>query len=169
MHTLHLFQRVPVLIACAALGGFVALPAAQAAGKVEVSYVTPDQFTDIGFGSFARDRSLSSLSEIFDGLARFLPDGQTLRIDVLDVDLAGEVFPRAAHDFRVVRGGVDWPQVKLRYRLQAGGNTLKSGEQQVRDINYMFSRRGLTVGGSNLPYEKRMLENWFREQFLKAQ
>ena len=163
----------PLLASMAALltavVGLVALPAAHAAGKVEVTFITPEKFSDIGFGSVERERSLAELTDIFGGLAPFLPDGQTLRIDVLDVDLAGDVFPRSARDVRVLRGTVDWPQVTLRYTLQADGSTLKSGQEQVRDMSYMFSRRGLSHVGSNLPYEKRMLEHWFREQFMPAQ
>jgi len=175
MHSPTLLPRrhwtdVPGLLAGALLAGLLVAPVAQAAGKVEVSYIAPEKFTDVGLGSFARDRSLDGLTQIFEHLGRFLPDGQTLRVEVLDVDLAGEIRPASVHDYRVVRGGVDWPQVMLRYTLQGADNsTLKSGEERVRDLNYLFGRRGLTVDNTNLPYEKRMLENWFREHFMPAQ
>jgi hypothetical protein len=169
MRRLPDIRRVPALLAASALAGLLAWPAAQAAGKVDVSYVAPEKFTDIGFGSVEREHTLSELTGIFNALASFLPDDQTLRIEVLDVDLAGDVFPRSTREVRVLRGTVDWPQVTLRYTLLAGGSTLKSGQERVRDMSYMFSRRGLTNVGSNLPYEKRMLEYWFREQFMPAQ
>jgi hypothetical protein len=162
-------RALPAWLTAAALAGLLAAPAAQAAGKVEVSYTTPEKFTDIGWGSVTRDRNLDSLTTVFETLGRFLPDGQTLRVEVLDVDLAGEPRPGTVHEVRVVRGGVDWPQITLRYTLLDDGKAVKSAEERVRDANYMTSRRGLTTIGSNLPYEKRMVENWFRAQFLQAQ
>ncbi len=49
--------------------------------------------------------------------------GQVLKIDVLDLDLAGTVRParRGAGDIRIVRGGADAPHIRVRYALTAGG------------------------------------------------
>jgi hypothetical protein len=166
---LPLIPRVPALLAFAALAGVLHAPVAQAAGTVEVSYVEPEKFTDIGWGSFNRERTLDHLTTIFETLGRFLPDGQTLRVEVLDVDLAGEARLGTVNERRVLRGGIDWPQVKLRYTLLADNKVIKSAEEQLRDINYLSTLRGLTATSSNLPYEKRMIENWFKVQFMQAQ
>ena len=156
-------------VAAAALVLALVGPAAQAAGKVDVTYVEPEKFTDVGWESMTRDRNLSNLTSIFETLGRFLPDGRTLRVDVLDVDLAGEPRPGTVRELRVVRGGIDWPQITLRYTLLDDGKAIRSAEERVQDSNYLSARRGLTAAGSNLPYEKRMVENWFRVQFLQAQ
>lgn len=141
---------------------------AQAAGSVAVRYVDPAHFTDIGFGSLDRERTLRSLTEVFEQLGRQLPDGQTLSLEVLDVDLAGEVWPRIGLEYRVLRGGADWPRMTLRYTLQADGRTLKAGESRLADMTYLFTLRGLTAKDSNLPYERRMVERWFGDTFPAA-
>ncbi len=151
-------------VMAAIAAGLFALGPAQAAGTVEVSYVKPEQFTDIGWGSFERQRSLRLMTQVFQGLGRQLADGQTLKVEVVDIDLAGEIWPRGMHDIRILRGRADWPRVQLRYRLQAAGRDLKSGEQQITDMAYMLTSSLSTRDGS-LPYEKRMLERWARDTF----
>lgn len=133
-----------------------------AAGSAEVRYLQPQKFTDAGFGSFERERTLLSLTQHFDALARRLPDGQTLRVEVLDVDLAGEVWPRGPNEVRVLRGRADWPHMTLRYTLLDGSRTVKAGEARLADMSYLFSPQRIQQYG-DLPYEKRMLDDWFKE------
>ena len=134
-----------------------------AAGTAQVNYVHPEKFTDAGFGSFERERTLRSLTEHFQVLSKRLPDGQTLRVEVLDIDLAGEVWPRVPSEVRVLRGRADWPHMSLRYTLLDGSRTVKAGTARLSDMNYLFSQRGVQQYG-DLPYEKRMMERWFSEQ-----
>ena len=138
-------------------------PPSGAAGNAQVSYVQPDRFTDIGFGSIDRERTLQSLTEYFDTLGKRLPDGQTLRIEVLDVDLAGEIWPRSAHEVRVLRGRADWPNMTLRYTLLEGSRTVKAGEARLADMAYLFNQQRLSQYG-DLAYEKRMLDRWFKQE-----
>lgn len=155
-------------VAALATAACFALPA-QAAGTVEVSYIQPEKFIDIGFGNYDRERNQASLNESFQRLARLLPDGQALKIEVLDVDLAGELKPGSARDIRIVRGGADWPRIKLRYSLQAGNTTLKAGEDNLADMNYLFSQRTIIARDGGLPYEQRLINRWFTETFASPQ
>lgn len=171
---MHTFLKAPSNPAmAAALAATFALAAAplpaHAAGLVEVSYVQPEQFADVGRGVFERERTLRSLTRHFEQLGQKLPTGQTLRVEVLDVDLAGFVRPFGVHELRVLRGGADWPHMTLRYTLVAEGRTVKAGEDQLADLNYMFYLRGGADQGGDLPYEKRMLERWFGANFAVAQ
>lgn len=152
--------RALLAAACLALAG-----AAQAAGQVEVKWVEPEKFIDIGFGSYERERNQASLEEIFQQMARQLPSGQTLKIEVLEVDLAGETRPGSVRDVRIVRGGVDWPRMTLNYSLHEGGNTLKSGQAKLADMNYLFGTRAIGPAEGHLPYERRMLMRWFEDSF----
>jgi hypothetical protein len=140
---------------------------ASATGSAEVSYVQPEKFTDVGFGSIERERTLQSLTQHFETLGKRLPDGQTLRVEVLDVNLAGEVWPRGVHEVRVLRGRADWPQMTLRYTVLEGSRTLKAGEARLADMSYLFSQQRIHQYG-DLPYEKRMLDNWFKEELAPA-
>jgi len=155
--------RVFAALALAAAAA-TALPA-HAAGSVLVRYVQPEQFADIGFGSFERDRTLQSLTDYLGRLGRQLPDGQTLQLDVTDVDLAGSIEPWRTNSIRVMRGRADWPNIALRYTLQQGGSTLKSGEARLHDMNYMMTRPTPDVRDGELSYEKRMLKKWFDATF----
>jgi len=149
-------------ISFVALSLAVAGMPAQAAGSAEVSYVQPEKFTDAGFGSAERERTLQSLTAYFDSLGKRLPDGQTLRVEVLDIDLAGEVGPRGPHEVRVLRGRADWPHIALRYSVLEGSRTVKAGEARLADMAYLVDTQRLSQYG-DLPYEKRMLERWFKE------
>ena len=132
-----------------------------AAGTVEVTYVEPDKFTDIGFGSVDRERVLRQMTLVLEEFAAKLPDGQTLKFEVTNIDLAGEQRPGRSQDIRVLRGMADWPQVKLRYTLTAGNSTLKSGEANIYDMGYQYGT--VDAVGTNLPYERRMLRKWFND------
>lgn len=127
------------------------------AGKVEVSWVEPDRFADAGRSVVDRERTMSALGDHLKRWARRLPGDQVLKIEVLDVNLAGEIEPFRGRDLRVLRGSVDWPLIKLRYTLQAKGSTLKSGEAEVADRHYRLGERV-----SELGFEKRMLDKWFK-------
>lgn len=140
---------------------------AQAAGTVQVSFDKPDEFVDIGHNRWDQDRTLDQLREVFKGWAAKLPDGQTLKVEVLDVDLAGRLQPRRGDEIRVLNGRADWPRIKLRWTLSAGDRTLKSGEDDLADMAYLQTFGGLDRSLS-LPYEGRMLERWFAERVTGA-
>ena len=137
---------------------------AHGAGQVEVSFTKPEQFADAGRGAYERERTMNSLREHFGTYAARLPDSQTLRVEVLDVDLAGDQDRlRLSSDTRVLRGRADWPHIKLRWSLEEGGRALKSGDENLSDMHYFFGVRNVDKYG-DLPYEKRMLDQWFKDK-----
>ena len=151
--------------AAAALAATLLAGAAHAAATVEVRYVEPDNFADIGRSSWDRERTLNALTEHLQKLGRALPDGQTLRLDVTDIDLAGDIRPWGWQEARVLRGQADWPQIKLRYTLTEGERTLSSGEARLSDLAYMQTLSGRDRPGETLAVEKRMVRRWFAETF----
>ena len=139
------------------------------AGTVEVRYEQPERFSDVGPRRDA-DAVQQQLTGIFDALAaRQLPASQVLRIVVTDVDLAGEIPPGAVrlHDVRVMGRHPDWPRITLRYSLQDGGRVLTEGSEVVSDMAYL-SRSTQASGSGALPYERRMLADWFDKRFGRA-
>jgi hypothetical protein len=155
------------LIAGAALATLttlgVALPAKAA---VTVAFVQPENFRDLPFSPIERERLLKDFAEYFATLNKSLPAGQDLRIEVLDLDMAGRIVPnaRAGEDLRVMRGGADWPHMKLRYTLSANGQVLSSGEEQLSDMSYLDHINKYSSGDS-LRYEKHMVDDWFDKKF----
>lgn len=150
------------LLSLALSAAIAALPGgAQAAGRVEVHWLQPEQFSDIGRSAADRERHLADLAESLQQLGAALPDGQTLTLEVSDVDLAGELLPGRLHDIRVLRDRADWPRLQLHYTLRAGTSVLKSGQADLADMNYFFGPRPQ----GSLAYEKRMIDRWFRSEF----
>ena len=140
------------------------------AASVEVHFVQVDQYADAGRDVRSREEVQQGLGQHLKRLGATLPNSQLLAIDVLDIDLAGEIRPlhRVWPDIRVMRGGADWPRITLRYTLRDGSALLTSGEERLSDMNYLVAGayRGYDQGEA-LRYEKRMLDRWFNERFGK--
>lgn len=158
-----------VLAGLAGLAGLTALLASSAAlAEVNVTYVKPDGFTDMPFSPIERERTLKDFSDYFATLDKKLPQGQTLKIEVLDIDLAGRLYPRrAGEDIRVMNGGADWPRVHLRYTLEENGQVLRSGDEQISNMNYQWNRTSY-FDNDAMRYEKQMLDDWFKKAFAPA-
>ena len=161
------FFKPALMLAC--LAATAATAATAAAAAVEVSFVNPPGFSDAGSTVWEREANLRALTEHLQSLgARYLSADQTLKVEVLDVDLAGSMRPseRAGRDLRVVRGGADWPRINLRYTLQGGGQPGLSGEESVADLDYSH---GFTAQRASRPlhYEEHMLDVWFKARLVE--
>lgn len=159
-------NRLSLLAVVAAAAAVLSSPA-QAAGAVQVNFVQPERFSDVRDAHMQSERYLELLKlNITDAALPYLADGQTLKVDVLDVDLAGEIRRGARpQDVRVLKGGADWPRIQMRWALEAGGQTLKSGEATVQDMAYLQRIIGTPHSQEALRYERRMLDDWFKTQF----
>lgn len=144
-----------------AMSGLLALAAGAASAEVTVNYVEPERFSDLPFASWERDAVLKDLTGHFAKLGAQLPPGQNLRVDVLDVDLAGREYPGGVRDLRIVKShGADWPRIDLRFAIEQNGQVLRSGEVQLRDMAFM-DRINRHTDNASLRYEKRMIDDWF--------
>ena len=144
-----------------ALGGLLALAAGAASADVTVNYVQPERFSDLPFATWEREDVLKDLTKHFTKLGAQLPPGQSLRVDVLDVDLAGREYPGGPRDLRIIKSnGVDWPRIDLRFAIEQNGQVLRSGEVQLRDMAFM-NRISRHTDSDSLRHEKRMIDDWF--------
>lgn len=151
------------LILSIVLATSASLLAGAAHGGVTVNFVEPEKFTDMPFNSYDKQRVMEDLKKHFDRLASGLTAGQELKIDVLDIDLAGRIEPnRTTQDLRILRGRADWPAITLRYNLESQGKSLKSGEERIFDMAYLSGHNHYN-SGENLRYEKQMLDTWFKK------
>jgi hypothetical protein len=144
------------------VAGGLLLASAAATAEVTVQFVQPENYPDMPFSPVDRDAILKDIGDYFTKLGKNLPEGTDLRIDVLDLDLAGRLEPsrRGAHDLRILRGGADWPRMKLHYSVESGGKVVNSGDAQLQDMDYQA--RGNRVSGSEpLRYEKQMIDDWY--------
>lgn len=153
-----------------ALAGLLALGASAASAGVTVNYVESDKFADLPFAPWERKEVLEVLADHFVELGKALPPGQELKVEVLDIDLAGREYPhiRGGHDLRILKGTADWPVMELRYTLSANGQVLGSGNARLSDMNYLH-RSSRLHDSDRLRFEKRMIEEWFNETILHKQ
>lgn len=138
-----------------------------AAGTVSVSFVNAPGFADASATAWDKGANQRALAGHLRALGqRHLAAGQVLKVEMLDLDLAGTTRPsrHTDHDLRIVRGMADAPRISLRYTLEEGGQPLRSGEESLTDVNY---GRGLShaSGADPLRHEKRMLDDWFKQRF----
>jgi len=143
-----------------------ALAPAFATGTVQVSYEGADRFADAGRTLRDVEATERVLTAWLQALGkRRLADGQTLKIVITDIDLAGELRVGARGDTRVTTGGADWPRLTLHYTLE-GGAAPASADEVVADKDYL--RRTEVLPSDPLRYEKRMLDHWFTARFAEG-
>lgn len=157
-----------VLCVAAFLAALLAALPALAAGTAEVRLVSPDTYADAGWHSFDRARNLQRLRAHLEALAARLPDGQRLSVEILDVDLAGEERPGRMNGVRVLRGGADWPRMRLRWQLSGTGISPRGADEWLSDPSYLTRLPPPPASAEALPYETRMLDEWFQERILQG-
>ncbi len=148
------------------------LPAlAQVQANVNVRFVAPERYTDAEnrFGSGPPLRvTLAEMRRLFETLGnRVLAPGQSLDIDVLDIDLAGFDQPGGGVPFglRVVND-VTPPRFRLRYVLREGRRTVLSAEETVSDLNFLM-RYARSTSGQTFYYEREVLRDWFQARIAE--
>lgn len=143
------------------------IPTAAGAG-VKVTVVAPKHISDRDFRSAGeRNAAINEIQRHLQQLgSRYLKAGQDLTVEVLDIDLAGDLrpFPRSMSDVRVM-ADVTPPRIKLRYTLRQNGRVTGRGTETLSDMNYL-SRPQARLSGERLAYEKEMLRDWFEAKFV---
>ena len=151
-----------------ALAGLFLLSAGGASAAVTVSYYHPENYGDLPIAKWERDEVLKDLTEHFDTLGKTLPAGQDLKVEVLDLKLAGRIRPRTGgYDIRVL-SGVDWPRMHIRYAIESGGKVISSGESKLSDMSYT-NRPTRYSDSETLRYEKHMIDEWFKKTIVAKQ
>ncbi len=138
------------------------------AQAADVTFTDPNKFID---ATFDRPRSEKHLREVQDAVSKmfsqladkYLAPGQSLTVEVRDIDLAGRIEPTMsmANDIRVMRTS-SWPRLQFVYTVTQNGAVVRSGEADIHDFNYLtgFNRY---FDSDRLRYERQMLADWFRE------
>jgi Protein of unknown function (DUF3016) len=161
---MRLAAAAPITI----LSCLLALPVS-ALGAVHVSFSHPERYRDAGRYAYEAtdDRVLSRIQRHLEALGeRKLAPGQTLSVEVLDIDLAGRSEPWRfpSNNVRVMLD-VTWPRMSVRYVLEEQGQTIASGQESIVDMNYL-GQPSVYPYGDPLRYEKHMLDDWFESRFV---
>jgi hypothetical protein len=144
-------------------------PSASLAG-VTVRFINPDRYSDADIvDASSREANLAEFRRHFEELGRrYLAPGQTLTIDIVDIDLAGDKqFVRsAAERVRVVTWATP-ARIELRYTLSGKGTHAQSGRALVTGDSAQYGPYARFESARFAP-EKAMLRDWFRRQFAGA-
>ena len=111
-----------------------------------------------------REKVFKNFEKHFTQLAARLPENQTLKIEVTDVDLAGDTRVIGIDRLRIVRE-IDFPRLNFSYQLlDENHKVIKSEDVVLKDMNFM-SGSNARYSNDLLAYEKRMLDEWFQDSF----
>jgi hypothetical protein len=157
------------LLSVFVISSTLCMTASVANASTTVNFVAPEKYADMPFAYYEKDRVKAGLKEHFEKLGATLPAGEDFKVEVLDVDLAGERDYRAGApmDLRILRGGADWPRIEVRYSVESQGKVLTSGTTQISDMNYLQTFNQYSKN-EFLRYEKRMIDKWFKESVMGA-
>jgi hypothetical protein len=164
----HALSIAALLALCAGVPTFAASAGEDGPrGTAEIMFAQPERYIDAGDGPAEARANLALLQRSLQELAQqWLQPGQSLRIEVEQVDLAGRVEPALRHPqpLRVLRGSTDWPRIDLQYTLSTAATGARaSGTASISDPAYLLHPIAYT--GEPLRYERRMLAQWFRQRF----
>jgi len=163
------------LILICVISAFLISPESNAA-KVEVKWTNPDSYRDIHPGDENRKSYRAKLFKRFDKhfakLASRLPKNQTLKIEVFDLDLAGDIDYGSIYRIRYVED-VYYPSIKFSYQLvNADNSTVKSGDINLKDVNFLQFNNTIRYHSQSYGYDKKMIADWFnktfKDQFVKG-
>lgn len=157
------------LVRAAALCGLSVLATSTAHATAIVNFIAPEKYMDFPTAAWDRVEPQRQLTAHFEKLSEKLPKDETLKIEILDIDLAGRIEPNRAalRDIRFVRGAADWPRMRFRYTIERTGNAVASGEADISDMSYL-QRFNRYSSSEPLRYEKRMIDEWFTKTFLDS-
>ena len=138
------------------------------AATSEVTWTDYEKYRDINPGNghrkHFRERTFKNLEKHFAKLAEKLPEGQVLKIDVTDVDLAGDTHAGGINRMRIVKE-IFFPRMNFSYQLVgADGSVILSNEIVLKDMSFMMTSN-LKYRNDSLGYEKKMLDDWFNDVF----
>lgn len=137
--------------------------------SVSVTYVNPGQFTENRmYGWQDRFNRIDYLAQLKAWLVKqgqaVLKPGQSLHVDITDIQLAGAYEPWRGPRWDYVRIMRDIypPRIDLDFKLvEQDGNVLREGKRVLRDPGYLYSGVGLPAAeGAPLYYDKALLRRW---------
>src|SRR5579862_9772165 len=95
-------------LACAGMSG-------AASAGVTVKFIEPEKYIDMPFSPWEKDMVMKDLDQYLVKMGdKWLPAGQNLTLEILDIDLAGRLKMNVGREVRVLTGTSDWPMIEVR-------------------------------------------------------
>lgn len=135
---------------------------------VEIKFTDPDKYVDIRSGekndSSFRENVFYNLEKQLKKLAKDLPEDQLLKLEVTDIDLAGDTLIGGINRIRIVKQMYP-PRIKFNYQLvEKDKSIIVEGEENIRNTSFMMNQ-SLRYKRDAFGFEKQLLEEWFDKTF----
>lgn len=147
----------------------MAMPFTANSAEAEVKFTEPEKFVDIkpsrhdNRAKFIDDVTFN-VRRHFEKLAAELPEGQKLKIEVTDIDLAGDTRIGGVNEMRIIKSMYP-PRINFTYQLlDEKSQQIVDGQINLKDMNFM-SKSLVRYKNDFIAYEKRMLDTWFKKTF----
>lgn len=164
------------LAACASTGPRTVTDAERphavgADSPVSVSWSDPAQFAELRYSQNRRlaaqgDWVVELADYMQERIAKTVPAGQKVEVEILDIQRAGQYEWYALHtdDVRVMRD-VYPPRMTLQFRhTDANGHVVGEGERKIADLAYLQGPSPFPTSDP-LRYDKRLIDTWIRREF----
>ncbi|MGV2870585.1 DUF3016 domain-containing protein [Colwellia sp. E150_009] len=138
------------------------------AATAEITWTDYEKYRDIhpgeGHRKNFRENTFRNFEKHFVKLAAKLPEKQVLKIEVTDIDLAGDTHHGGINRLRIVKD-IYFPRMNFSYQLlDASGSIIRTNKVELKDMNFMMNG-SLRYRQDSLGYEKKMLDDWFFDAF----
>ncbi|MBQ4834241.1 DUF3016 domain-containing protein [Pseudoalteromonas sp. MMG010] len=141
------------------------------AGESVVKWQDFDNYRDVRASNQSPNSFEKQITMNFDKhfakLAKKLPSGYKLNVEVTDLDLAGDVEFSAAREVRVIEP-IYYPRMKLSYTVtnQQGEVVSQSSEVSLKDRGFLDKIK--RSSSRSFYYEKRLVTSWFNSEVLST-
>ncbi len=167
-----MFKKSSVLSVIAL--SFVGLPlVAQMQTEISVSYLNPEKYIDIMDSDSTKSRSIESfkagMDEFFKiSASQYLKPGHQLKLEITEVDRAGDMRYDVSPDMRDLRVLRDVVRVRIEVNytlLDENQQVIKQGTENLKEFYNLNSISQRKFNSERLYYEKKLLEDWLKSLY----
>lgn len=140
----------------------------QMQGEIKVSYINPEKYIDIMDSDSTKSRSIDSFKSTMEGFFKeaaqqHIKSGHQLKLDIINVDRAGDMRYDIAPDMRDMRILRDVVRVRIELSytlLDENQNVIKQGNENLKEFYNLNSISQRKFNNEKLYYEKKLLGDW---------
>ncbi|MDQ8202450.1 DUF3016 domain-containing protein [Pelagicoccus sp. SDUM812003] len=163
-----------IALSLANFGHAITTDAANSA--VQVVFTNSDNYRDIRTSSFKSSKQEKAVLREVEAVfvkqgQKYLPAGYTLRVEVSDIDLAGDqsTLTSPFGEYRVMTDLYP-PRIAFAYSVIAPDETVvSSGDASLTDLSYLHTlKANLRLSDSRAPYVSKLIEDWSSKDLRRA-
>jgi len=148
---------------------FSSIAAANLTSIAEVTFDKPESFNDFktqtAHNKLDKSRLMQELQQQINETAkRYLTNGEYLKINFLNIDMAGYIYP-SIDDIRTVRQDADKSLLVFNYTLlNKDGTVINEGKERLIKLNFSSMRHeAKRYKNSHFKYEMVMFSHWLKK------